>query len=119
MATSKLEKQTKPTLLWTNPDMSSAVSSGTLASGIDFKGFNIFLLLYEVYGLTAKYNTATVIRGFQTELFFVTDTSTPNGNASYRYVNVDNGAIAVTDAKRGDGQTNNSICIPYKLYGIG
>ena len=120
MATDKLiQTSRKPTLLWTNPTPGSSISASTLASGIDFDGFNMFLLLYEVYVGTGKYNTANLIRGYQTELFFVTDTSNPNGNVSYRYISVDNGAIAVTDGKRGDGQTNNGVCIPLKLYGIG
>lgn len=107
-----------PTLLWTNSSPTTPRGEGTIATGIDFKGFTVFAVKVRVHITVDKYVSCIVPIASETEMMFATDTSTANRNVSFRYITINNGNIYITGATGGDGSTYQDRLIPAEVYGI-
>jgi hypothetical protein len=107
-----------PTLLWTNSSPTTPRGEGTIATGIDFKGFTVFAVKVKAHVSVDRYVSCIVPLASETEMIFVTDTTVANRNVHYRYITINNGNIYITGATGGDGTTYQDRLIPVEVYGI-
>lgn len=107
-----------PTLLWTNSSPTTPRGEGTLATGIDFKGFTVFAVKIRIHVSAERYVSCIVPLASETEMIFATDSTTTNRNVSFRYITINNGNIYITGATGGDGTAYQDRLIPVEVYGI-
>jgi hypothetical protein len=104
--------------LWTNPSPTASYGEGNIATGIDFKGFTAFAVKVRSHTSVEKYIFCMVILAVESQMSFVTDSTTSNANVNFRYITINNGNIHISAGTKGNGDANASILIPVEVYGI-
>jgi hypothetical protein len=117
--------KTKMTLLWTNPNSSSAAFSAQTIS-LDLSGYDLVYFLVRVYvndsNVVSKTFTSTCPVGIGQHLLSC-NSYYDTGVNGVRQVGVSTTGISVSSGKLwnpyGNQRDNNNYCaIPYKIYGI-